>query len=154
MLVWSLFQQASATLPAILWQESSCLTASSCPSLSISALEWWGVSYSLRLLSKDLVCLWPFQKLRACNSCLLFQMPSSEWHFITDSCVFSHWAVPWILSLVPTLGVAASSRASSRSPLLCKQWLWWEHSADFKSVSTAVGRELCRLESPGSMTAE
>lgn len=105
MLVWSRFQQDAATLPCNFMPESSCLTANSCPSLSISALEWWGVSYSLQLLSKDLVLLWPFQKLRAYNSCLLFQMPCSEWYFIIDSCVFPHWAVPWVLSLVPTVGV-------------------------------------------------
>lgn len=155
MLVWSLIQQAADTLLFNFMPESSCITASSCPSLSLSAVEWWDKLH-LQLLSKDhLVLLWPFQKLRAYNSCLLFQMPSSEWCFIIDSCVFSQRAVPWILSLVPTLrGASSSVVSSSSSPLLCQQEPWWEHSADCKSVSTAVGRDPCRLESPASMTAD
>lgn len=103
--------------------------ASSWPSLSISALEWWGVS----LLSKDVVLLWPFQKLRACNICYsrsLFRK------------VFHHWQLCFFtlsraLDAQPTPRGAVSSRVSRRSPLLCKQQLWWECSVTLSALQWA-----------------
>lgn len=78
-LVWPLIQQSVAILPRNFISVISCLTTSSCPSLSMSALEWWGISYSLWLQSKA-----SCQKLRAYKGFLV----------ITDALfrmVFHHW---------------------------------------------------------------